>query len=87
MATLIVVLGGGYAMLILIAAVYIRVAQPGAHPELFSFVGGLGLAMAGLYRASDAYADLVQAERRLAALEKKAAARGWDLEDARAALL
>ncbi|MBI1686810.1 hypothetical protein [Caulobacter hibisci] len=87
MATLIVILGGGYAMMILLAAVFIRLTQPSAHPELFSFVGGLGLVIAGLYRASDAYADLVQTDRRLAALRRKAAARGWDLEDASAALL
>ncbi len=71
MAALVVMLGGGYAMTILLMAIYSRVAAPASHPDIISFLGGVALAMAGFYRASAAHSDLLQTERKLATLKKR----------------
>jgi hypothetical protein len=86
MAVLVVMLGGGYVLMFLLAILYVRITQPHAAPDVTALLGGGALVITGCYRAIDAHAELLQTDRMLLKLRRRAEKRGWDLDDACAAL-
>jgi hypothetical protein len=86
MAMFVAMIGGGYAITIIVVGIYLRVGHPASRPDVSLFLGGVALVYAGIYRAIDSHSDLLQTDKKLAKLRAKAATRGWDLDDACVAL-
>jgi hypothetical protein len=78
----VILLGGGYGLLLVIVILSKELKQLPVGTELFSLLGPGSLVTMGFYRLSDAAADLAQTERKIARIRCMADARGWDLDDA-----
>jgi hypothetical protein len=86
MAVAVMVVGGGYMLFLMLVAGFSHLAHQPVQSALVSMLGGLGLLFAGFWRAGESFSDLTHNTSRTTRLLQRAKARGWDVEDAYAAL-
>lgn len=82
MAMFVSVIGGGYAIIILVAASYARLGHDDVRPDLLPVLGGCLLVLIGMERAIGAQGNILRTESKIKHLRAKALKRGWDLDDA-----
>jgi hypothetical protein len=82
MAMFVAVVGGGYAIIIVVAASYARLAHGDARPDIVLVLGGCFLVLIGMQRAIGTQGQLLKTESKIRRLRTKALMRGWDLDDA-----
>ncbi|AYV46273.1 hypothetical protein CFHF_18060 [Caulobacter flavus] len=86
MALAVMTMGGGYLLFLLIVAGFAHLGHQSVQPALISMVGAMAILFSGLWRASESCSDMTSNGPRLQRVLALAKARGWDIEDACAAL-